>query len=246
MDNLPTKNTSIEEVLAAITSFNDANIVTSIFHQLGWDCSQEILETLSVARQHINLGAKMTAIKHLRKLLQESAEASGISAKVSKTIPGQDGEFTTFSARRMIQSLNPTKEVKSTIVNKEEKTDDRKKEEPKAIGGGSPETEDKRGSDEGNKESSIGHESRKEIEGRSESSSYSGADAGRDTPTGDERGKSGGQIEDWESNGRTNDGDTEQQTSDDSSYKPCIKHRPPASGDNLFPGVCGDDETSSK
>ncbi len=222
MDEIQKQNElSIEDVTAAILSFNDANIVTSIFQQLGWDCSQEILETLSVARQNVNLGAKMTAIKHLRKLLQESAEASGMSAKVSKTIPGQDGEFTTFSARRMIQSLNPTKEVKSEIVNKEEKTDARKKEEPKAIGGGSIEAEDERGS-------SVG------------------ADTGRDGSTGDERGESGGQIEDGESNGRTNDGDTEQQTSDDSSYKPCIKHRPPASGDNLFPGVCGDDETSTK
>ena len=57
-DKLPIKSNQpeVDEVLAAITSFNDANVVMAVFQQLGWNCTEEIKETLSVARQNTNLG----------------------------------------------------------------------------------------------------------------------------------------------------------------------------------------------
>lgn len=80
-----------DEILAAITSFNDVSIITNIFRELDWTYSLEIRETLALARQNANLSIKFKALKHLRELLKEAAEASGYVARVSQTFPNAQG-----------------------------------------------------------------------------------------------------------------------------------------------------------
>ncbi|MGD2065704.1 MAG: hypothetical protein PVI43_00860, partial [Candidatus Bathyarchaeota archaeon] len=96
---------SPEDVATTLVSFNDPNLVLSLFRQLGWGLSFEIKETLSIAQQNINLGAKLSAIKHLRTLLREAAEAAGYYGKVTQTISGGDGTSKTFSAKQIANAL---------------------------------------------------------------------------------------------------------------------------------------------
>ena len=102
-----------DDVLAAIQSFNDPTIITNMFTTLGWSYSMEIRETLMMAKQNANLSIKFKAIKHLRELLREAAEAAGYVANVSSTIPNPQGGSTTFSAKRIANILNPTKQINS-------------------------------------------------------------------------------------------------------------------------------------
>ncbi len=92
---------SPDDILAAIQSFNDPGIITNIFRELGWSYSLEIRETLIMAKQNANLSIKFKAIKHLRELLREAAEASGYTANVSQTFPNAQGGQTTFQAKRI-------------------------------------------------------------------------------------------------------------------------------------------------
>jgi hypothetical protein len=177
--NLPAKSEShdIDKITSTILEFNDANIVADIFQQLGWSLSQEIIETLSVVRQDVNLGAKMTAIKHLRKLLEESAEQAGLIAKVSKTVPSDDGSSITFSAKRIAAVLSRPKPVKSTTIeNKESDNDTREtKRRQTEITGGSRSSEDTP-----ERQSATGNSAR--------------TDGGRDSGTGNKRGGSGDDV----------------------------------------------------
>jgi hypothetical protein len=178
MDKLEKKsNIELEQVYTAITSFSDPNIVASIFKSLGWDLSQEILETLSIVRQDTNLGAKLSAIKHLRKLLEDTSERAGLVAKVSETYPAEDGSSTTFSAKRIAAVLSNKKQVKSEIIeNKESDNDTREtKRRQTEISGGSRSSEDT-------------------AERQSASGNSAGTDGGRDSGTSDKRGGSGDDV----------------------------------------------------
>ncbi len=104
-----------DDVLKAITSFNDPSILTGIFKELGWDYSFEIREWLAMARQNANLSVKAKALVQLRKLLHEAAETAGYVANVSQTIPNAQGGTTTFSGKQMAGMLNPVKKIESTI-----------------------------------------------------------------------------------------------------------------------------------
>ncbi len=104
-----------DDVLSAITSFNDPSIIVGIFKELGWSYSFEIKEWLIMARQNANLAVKSKALIQLRILLREASETSGLIANVSSTIPNPQGGHTTFSAKRIADVLNPTKQIESTI-----------------------------------------------------------------------------------------------------------------------------------
>lgn len=246
------KDVSIEEVQNAILSFNDANIVTNIFKQLGWSVNEELLETISIARQSINLASKLSAIKYLRKLLNEAAEASGMLAKVSRTVPGQDGGMTTFSATQMAQSLNPTKKVESTELNQEKQNDrQEQKPEPVEIGRGRPRTESTRdpsagidtnelfapgtqrlgeSGNAGGENGTTDKRSDKSSTGehsRDETSECEGPDAedGRNNSPSESANRRQGERKDRKSN--TGFG----------IRNPCVQHRPPNGSSKLFPGV---------
>ncbi len=107
---------SPDDVLAAIQSFNDPSIITNLFHELGWTYSFEIKETITMAKQNANLSIKFKAIKHLRELLREAAETSGLVANVSQSIPNAQGGMTTFHSKRIAGILNPTKQIESTEI----------------------------------------------------------------------------------------------------------------------------------
>jgi len=133
-ENLPEVRPSVEDVSAAILSYSDPNLIAGVLNQLGWSCNQEIIETLYMARQNENLSVKLSAIKHLRTLLKEAAEASGLIGNVSRTIPGADGSTMTFSTKRMTTALNPVKKIDSKeIINDETKQEP----ETKDVDGGS-------------------------------------------------------------------------------------------------------------
>lgn len=106
----------VNKTLENFLAFNDPNIISQIMKQLGWSCSDEIYETLSVVRQNTNLGAKIAALRHLRKLLHDAAESSRVVTKVSKTIPAEDGSQVTFSAKRIAEVLKPLKQIESKII----------------------------------------------------------------------------------------------------------------------------------
>lgn len=221
-----------EEALSMILSFNDANLVSMLFEKRGWSLSEEIKETLSVARQNVNLGAKMTALKHLRTLVKEAAEASGYIAKVSTTIPSEDGSHTTFSANRIAAALNPKKPKKIESI----QGDSNDKEERK------PEQEPER-----NPVEPVESDG-----GRSAS-----ADRGRDSETGNGRSEDGRSPEtrtdskypdsfefpsaEDTADRRPSEGQDRANISllPEGGENPCIQHRPPTCERRLYPGVSG-------
>ena len=228
--NLPEKSEqlSVEDVTSLILSYNDPNLITQILEHYGWSCSQEILETLKVARQDVNLGAKMTAIKHIRTLLREAAEASGMVGKISRIVPGEDGTTTVFSAKRIATAFNPRKQIKVEEI----KNDSREQEETDI--GGSPvvpggNTETDPGQDASTGETDFG---RGEDEDRS-------GDNQRQMPERADSERNSGEGED-DIDGRDNDNERiggEQQPGDGDN--PCIQHQPPTCDQRLYPGVSG-------
>jgi len=228
MNNLPEKidQPSIDEVTSAILSYNDPQLITTALNSLGWNCNIEILETISVARQNVNLGAKMTAIKYLRTLLQETAEASGYISQVSQTRPGADGGSTTFSAKRISAALNPTKNVISKEI-----SDDRPKPETESEkhigitggeGSGCPRPNTGRDSNPSNVRSESGGENtERHLTGELDRTSNP------ETETGD---SASADTYDFENN---------IVAGDDNGDNPCIQHRPPTCDPKLYPGISG-------
>ena len=233
---------SPDDVLTAITSFNDPSIIINIFKELGWTYSFEIREWLTMARQNANLAVKSKALIQLRKLLREAAEASGYVANVSTTAPNAHGGHTTFSAKRISGILNPVKKIKSTEI-KESQND--KTEEPR--------TEPNRGCDRGE---SQAEESVDEQPRPGTDSSEPSRDTRRAFPLGDAdvggtESPDGGQAERRVAGGADDsdaqpelptkdNSDSAAAANDDSDSKesnPCIKTRPPTCDQDLFPGV---------
>lgn len=228
MSNLPVKSeqSSVNEVSAAILSFSDPNIIANVFASKGWTFTEEIKETLSVVHQNVNLAAKMTALKHMRSLVKEAAEAAGLVAKVSRTIPGPGGEQTTFSANRIAMALNPVKQVENTQISEREKDVKEEKQET-IVDGGSTETENREtggcsGYDSKRGEGVSGIEDNK-LSGRGSA----GSDGEGDSDSGSERCVGGGEV----------DGEDSDSAGNNSS--PCVQHRPPTCDPKLFPGVGG-------
>ena len=221
-----------DEVLAAIQSFSDPSIITNIFKELNWTYSIEIKETLALARQNANLSIKFKAIKHLRELLKEAAEASGYVARISQTVPNVQGGVTSFHARRIAGMLNPTKQIESTI--KETQNDETKETR----------TESNRGSDR-RQDETEGKDPSKYSDG---SDSPSGTDTRRAFPLGDadpggteppDGGETSRQADSGDSNrGGSNDPAGNSDSGIDSGDNPCIKTRKPSAGSgDLFPGI---------
>lgn len=210
-----------DEILMAITSFNDPAIITNIFKELNWTYSFEIREWLEMARQNANLTVKSKALIQLRKLLREAAEASGYVANVSSTAPNAQGGYTTFSAKRISGILNPAKKIESTEI-KEPKNDKIKE----------PQTESKsyRGSDRRQgQDTSDQFPSDSEGCPRSTSEPERDAESGRTEPSDDRetpREMAGGTNKPTADSGKNNSTDS-----------PCIKTRPPTCDRALFPGV---------
>ncbi len=240
-ENLPIKDDAptIDEVTAVVLSYTDPNLMVLALENLGWSCTQEIIETLKVARQGVNLGAKMTAIKYLRTLLLASAEASGIIGNVTRSVPGQDGSVTTFSAKHISTALNP----KRKQINSEElKNAEQKSEETNE--GGSPGDENER---ERNDNIQPNDTEKTNCGGRT------GTDRGRDSSpspvggsvgTGDSKsGASAGGVPIGEIFGddsdAAGDSDYEQPPREGETNHPCIEHRPPSRDRKLYPGVSG-------
>jgi len=240
-----------DDVLAAITSFNDASIIINIFRDLGWTYSIEIKETLVLAKQNANLSIKFKALKHLRELLREAAESSGYTAKVSQTVPNAQGGQTTFSAKRIAGILNPPKQVESKVKesqnDKTEKTQNKLDRKCKSGFHKETRTESDRESDRGQ---SQPQESRPErITGECNINSDS-TESIRDTrrafplgnaDSGGTESSDGGETPRQFSNGNsiTTGGELSESNNNNSekSDNPCIKTRPPTCDQDLFPGI---------
>jgi len=109
---------TIEAVTSVVLSYNDPQLISTVLDTIGWSCTTEIIETISIAKQNKNLASKLSAIKYLRKLLQDAAEMAGMIGSVSRTVPGADGSQTTFHAKRVALALNPERK-KITSIQKE-------------------------------------------------------------------------------------------------------------------------------
>lgn len=236
------EKTNPEDALTMLMSFHDPNVMTSVMAQMGYTLTFEIEETVRMAQQNENLSIKMKALKHLRELLKEAAEMSGMVANVSHTVQGECGETTTFHAKKMAGILSSApKKVESKIIEGEEneqrkeiKTDDGrgpgKSSEPTSpkedgqYSSGFPRRGDPTESLQAGRAEDIGctsAESANEL-------CPSNEDAGRGIDTNDffERANP-------DTNG-DNSGDSDQ------GDNPCIDRKPPAGVDpELFRGVTG-------
>ncbi len=221
-----------DDVLSAITSFNDPAIIVGIFKELGWSYTFEIREWLMMARQNANLAVKSKALIQLRKLLREAAETSGLIANVSSTIPNPQGGHTTFSAKRIAGVLNPTKQIESTIKEAQnDKTEETTNESNRGCGRGESQ-------DEG------------ELEAGSQDTRYtfpSLEGCPGSTPNPERDGELGG-IEPTDGgtlSGRLRGGpenkspkiNREKSESGGGKINPCIKTQPPTGDQDLFPGI---------
>ncbi len=225
-----------EDVLIALTSFNDPSVLTGIFKELGWNYTFEIKEWLAMARQNANLAVKAKALIQLRKLLHEAAETAGYTANVSQTIPNAQGGQTTFSARRISGILNPVKQIESTI---KEPKDDCKPE---------PQTESNRGCN------------RKESQRPKDNSPSKGTDTLDQFPLGEDTGRAdsegdaklgglepghGGAASEQQcrpdgglpSDNNHISGNNESDTGSKSRENPCIQTRLPTCNQDLYPGI---------
>ena len=220
-----------DDVLAAITSFNDVSIITNIFRDLGWTYSIEIQETLALARQNANLSIKFKAIKHLRELLREAAEASGYTANVSSTMPNAQGGTTTFHAKRIASALNPTKQIDSIIKEPENDKQEIRTESDRGSNRGT--SQDNKGHSEdsrqtGIQEISTGNDTGKQFpveSGRTKSERVSGPDDVKPVDGGETSGSVSGGVKKSSSNNGYSPND------------PCISTRPPTANEDLFPGI---------
>jgi len=122
------KEVTVGEAIDLACTIADPNIVTSIFQQFGWTFNEEIMQVLKVARQDLNMPAKLNAIKMLREILKESVEHAGGIGDITHTSPDGRGGTVTFHAKGIEAALAPQarKQVDSKTV--EESTDERREE----------------------------------------------------------------------------------------------------------------------
>ena len=218
------EQTTPEDVTSMILSFSDPNLITLLFKQLDWNYSQEIIETLKIARQNVNLASKLSAIKYLRQIIKESAEASGMIGSVSKTYQGADGSQTTFSAKNIVTAL----ESQRKQINSEEiKNAEQRSEETNDVG--SPEEKNGGGAD-GAGDSKSEPPAEVPPPANQQITGFNGGGSPGSVPIGEIFG------DDPDAAG---DGDYEQPPKEGSTEHPCIEHRPPSRNRELYPGVSG-------
>ena len=238
-DNLPQKNV-IDDVAAALLSYSDPNLITAVLRQMGWSPNQEIIETLYVSRQNVNLGAKMTALKHLRALLHVAAEANGLIVTATKTFNDEDGSHTTFSAKGMMKALNPKPVESKEIQN--DRTERKTEEHPGSIGsegGGRPAgTDSGRDCDRSPDERGPGDETGDAVSGCPSADQTSGGQCESEIGEGNRLlGEFTGA--DFDSIGEDDIDRIEFDKNPDAGNSPCIEHQSPTCSQELYPGVSG-------
>lgn len=221
-----------EDVLIALTSFNDPSVLTGIFKELGWNYTFEIKEWLAMARQNANLAVKAKALIQLRKLLHEAAETAGYTANVSQTIQNPQGGQTTFSAKRMVGMLTPVKQIESIEI-KETQNGKQKPESNRK----SNRRESQR--PEGPREIQEGI-----LDGTDTLDQFPlGEDAGRADPGGDAisgglESTDGGEAPEQQPDvGGDTSFTPDKTTGDSGGNNPCIQSRPPTCNQDLYPGI---------
>jgi len=225
---------SPQQAVQMIATLGDPNLVAAVFDQFGWSFSEEVSELLKIVRQNMNLPAKLNAIKQLRTIMRESAEASGMIANVSRTVPGANGESTTFQAKGIAAALNPIhrKQVESTVKG----TDD--EQEEKHLDSGCNQRNDREGDGvSGGCSTEDGPEA---SDASGDSDERCGGNAGID---GEVRGSASGERAP-EENPESGDsgGPDDVGTGGDDIGTPknfCVQHNPPTSNLRLYPGVTG-------
>ena len=239
-DEIEKSEPSPDDVLAAIQSFNDPNIIINLFRQLGWSYSVEIKETITLAQQNANMSIKFKAIKYLRELLREAAESAGYIANVSSTAPNAQGGMTTFHAKRIAGILNPVKKIKSTEI--KESKDDKKEIR----------TEPNRGSDRGqSQDTQDAFPSPAGCPGAAVDPERNAESGGTEPPDGGETPRpvprGGGSTSDSKGcsgqlRGQSKDGTESPSSSVSKKDSPCITTRPPTCNQDLFPGISSAEE----
>lgn len=109
------------EQMEQLVQFTDASAFLESLEEFGWTGTTEVEEILLIARQNINLGAKLQAIKYLRELLYETMQASGLLVKATRTLRGADGDTLTLSADLVRSSLkSPARNEDKSDANRPE------------------------------------------------------------------------------------------------------------------------------
>jgi len=237
------------EFTSLLLSFSDINLVTSLFEQQGWSFTDEIREVLFIARQNNNLATKLSAIKYLRVLIKEIAETAGYVTKVTQTIPGENGESTTFSAKRVSAALNPPPQVKKIISTQKENLDVEEREQ---------ETLDRGSTGKSIRECPCG-----DVEGRGGDAGSGGSECPREggeldigTPAGETIGGNNsehpevseeaevsysGKSPDSGNPSKSGVPDVSTPVLEDGDEEPdgnsCVEHRPPTCKRDLYPGI---------
>jgi hypothetical protein len=249
-----------EEIVSLLTAFADINLAAALFEQQGWTFTEEIRELTYVAKQSLNLNAKLTAIKMLRQIVKDTMEASGAIGNISKRIKEEDGSETVFSAKHIARALNPKKQ----IISQEISNDETEREQKTEVNTGSPGGQcGKRniGTDDGRRSGNSYNEDNKGGSGH-----IGTDDAGGDTDRGDVGrcdGDAAGNASDGKSasadketisysgkppeTGNPGGDDSEPAGTDDYIEPPregdtdnaCIQHRPPTCRRDLYPGISG-------
>lgn len=238
--NLP-EQVNPDEVTDLILSYNDPNLVSNLLDVFGWSVKTEILETLKIAKQDLNMSAKLKAIQYLRTIIRETAEASGMLRTVSQQVKGDDGSISTFSAKNVMTRLNPSRkripnQEKPNVQEEKERQTERSAEDnggspgAESAGGSIPEPAAvERGDDTGDSKHRGGDEAERSVSGREHDTSGYGIPIDTqggctgDAPRRDDgAGDVPGHIQDEGSGGH-----------------PCVQQQPPTCDRNLYPGISG-------
>ena len=233
-----TEQPNPDDVLSAITSFNDPAIIVGIFKELGWSYTFEIKEWLMMARQNANLAVKSKALIQLRKLLREAAETSGLIANVSSTVPNPQGGHTTFSAKRIAGVLNPAKQIESTEI--EGTQNDKAKETTNESDRGSDrgESQDEGGLETGGQDTRDTFPSSEGCPGPTPDPERDGGLGGTEPPDGGEvSGVGHRETNNGRGMAKESSETPNQQNSPTDRENPCIKTQPPTGDRDLFPGI---------
>lgn len=92
-----------------LVQFTDAGTFLTTLDQCNWTGATEIEEILTIARQNINLGAKLSAIKYLREILKDTMESSGLLVRATKTMHNPNGDTLSFTADLVTAALPPAR-----------------------------------------------------------------------------------------------------------------------------------------
>ena len=230
MSNLP-EQVNPDEVTDLILSYNDPNLVSNLLDGFGWSVKTEILETLKIAKQDLNMSAKLKAIQYLRTVIRETVEASGMLGTVSQQVKGEDGSVSTFSAKNVMTRLNPTRkripnQEKLNVQEEKEQQTERSAEDnggspgAESTGGSSPKSATvERGDDAGDSEHRGGDEAERSVSGGGPGTSSYGIPI--DTQGG-------------------GTGDAPRHIQDEgNSGHPCVQQQSPTCNRTLYPGISG-------